>query len=154
MLVLGSIQLKQCYIGIMLSCYKCSPAPAAPGLGIPPAWLLEPSSGDPGSLSRLRDMADAFPFAGSTSSKAEYISQRHIDTHSCGHTHSQRTPTQPVTQRATDKVLPPAAPTFRTHIRQRQRQNVTSAGHTTGSWNCRMVRVGRDIWKTSNPSLH
>lgn len=95
-------------LGIFLSCYKCSPAPAAPGLGIPPAWPLEHGPGNPGSLSRLRDKADTFIFAGSSSSKTDSISQRHTDTR--GHTHSQRTQTELVTKRATDKILPQQPP--------------------------------------------
>ena len=36
--------------------------------------------GTPGSLLRQRDVAAAFPFAGSTSSKAEHVSQTHTHT--------------------------------------------------------------------------
>lgn len=152
-------------LGIFLSCYKCSPAPAAPGLGIPPAWPLEHGPGNPGSLSRLRDMADTFIFAGSTSSKTNYIPEAHRhtwthafaeDTDRTGHTESHRQDTAP------------AAPTFRTHSRHRghrdtslpplglQRQKVTGAGHTShcpGSWNHRIVRVGRDIWRSAKAGV-
>ena len=47
--------------------------------GLPPAWLLSHGAqlGDLGSLPRLRDAAATFPFASSTSSKVEHVSQRH-----------------------------------------------------------------------------
>lgn len=48
-----------------------------------PAWPLEPSlvPRDPRSLPRLRDTAAAFPFVGSTSSKAKHVSKRQRHTH-------------------------------------------------------------------------
>jgi len=49
----------------------------------------------PGLLPRLRDMTASFPFAGSTSNKAEHVSQRETqrhteDTDTAGHTHCHR----------------------------------------------------------------
>lgn len=64
-----------------------------------PAWPLEPSlvPGDLRSLPRLKDTAAAFPFVGSTSSKAKHVSKRHRDTHTDTETHTQRILTQVVT---------------------------------------------------------
>jgi len=54
-------------------------------------------------LMRLRDTAATFLFAGSTRSKAEHPSQRHMDTH------------RTLARLATDKALPSTARTCGTH---------------------------------------
>lgn len=109
--------------------------------GNPSPWPSCPAPGDqPGAQGpRLRDAAAAFPFAGSTSSKAELGSQRH----------THRTGTWPVTQTATQKVLPSTVSTYRTRLKHKhrqpnpllllgwQRQKVTSAGtQTTLQYHC------------------
>lgn len=58
-------------------------------------------------------MADVFLFANSSSDEAAHIPQ----THTQRHRHIQRTPIWPATQAATDKALPSAAPTHKTHIK-------------------------------------
>lgn len=74
------------------SCYKWPPAP---GLKILPVHPLELSlvPRDWGSLLRLRDVADIFPFAGPTTGEAEHVSQRHTDVYrqTPTWTHTQRT---------------------------------------------------------------
>ena len=44
-----------------------------------------------GSLPSLRDMAAAFPFAGSTSNEAVHVSQRHTNTHTHTEAHTEDT---------------------------------------------------------------
>lgn len=101
----------------MLSKQVHLPSPASLAQD-PPARLLEPRPvpSDLRPLPGLRDAAEAFLFAGSTSSKTEQVSQRHTNTQ------TQRMPTWPVTQAATDKALRSAAPAYRTHINHKYRQ--------------------------------
>lgn len=68
----------------------------------PPSWLgALPGARGPGPLLRLWDTADTFPLQVQPATKLS-THPRAIDT--C--THTQRTPTGPVTYSATDKVLP------------------------------------------------
>ena len=71
-------------LGPAASSSSAGPArtPSCPATGAQPGV-----PGDPGSLPRLRDMDAAFPFADSTSSKAEHVFQRHTHTDTHRHTH-------------------------------------------------------------------
>ena len=63
---------------------------AAPGPGLPPGGRkLEPCLVHLGTQSS--NTTAAFPFAGSTSSEAEHVSQTHTHTRTHAHTHTQRT---------------------------------------------------------------
>lgn len=97
------------WLWLMLRAWLLAPA------RLHPAWLLLHGAqlGDLGSLPRLRDTAATFPFASSTSSKAEHVSQRH--THrGCWQGQTHRTPWT--------RLLHSTAPTYRTHTRHKHRQ--------------------------------
>lgn len=117
-----------------------------------PAWPLEPSlvPRDPRSLPRLRDTAAAFPFVGSTSSKAKHVSKRQRHTHRHRDIYTEDTDTgghrlpQPrCCHQQHPHRVPSTAPTSHEHrqtypllLWDWQRQEVTSASthtHSPGS---------------------
>jgi len=91
------------------------------GFVLPGCWSPVGSTQRPGSFCpRVRDTAATFPFAGSTSSEAENVSQRHKHGHR--HTCKQRTLPWLATHTAADKALPAACNATRTHVKHSYRQ--------------------------------
>lgn len=130
--------------------YKWSWSLAAlePG-GIPPAWHWSPgwcTQGPSGLRPRPTDTAAASPFEGSTSSKAECVSQRHTHTNS---EDTWRMLTRLVTRAAMQTALPWTAPlcnTIRTRRRCKHKQPSTLPP-------LQLVRIEVHWWKHTHNTV-